>query len=231
MSGEPAGGGGGRQQPSFNLSDEAPIRGGLHSPSPTRVSGASMSAGCQPSMPATLGVNPRISAMTAGRGPPPVSRMVTHQAPHGAFVPPPGIHGRHHYPMPPPLPPHHHHPPPQMHNMVQHQSIVTRHGGQQGMIPPIVSASAVTHRKKLHPPPSASSMSPSNDKQGSEKSPPSLSSRPPRWTENEVRKRFYLVPTKLIDNYYVCMPAAIPRDIGLNQHNRILLHPPEKSPG
>ena len=199
MSGEPAGGGGGRQLPLFNSSDEAPLRGGMHSPPPTRVSGASMSAGRQPSMPVTLGVNPRISAMTAGRGPP-ISRMVTHQAPHGVFVPPPGIHGRHHYPMPPPLPPHHH-PPPQMHNLVQHQPVVTRHGGQRGMIPPIVSASATTHRKKQHPQPSSSSMSSSNDKRESEKSPPTLSSRPPRWTENEVRKRITLLPTKLIDNF------------------------------
>ena len=193
MSGEPAGGGGGRQLPLFNSSDEAPIRGGMHSPSPTRVSGASMSAGRQPSMPVTLGVNPRISAMTAGRGPP-ILRMVTHQAPHSVFAPPPGIHGRHHYPMPPPLPPHHH-PPPQMHNnMLQHQSMVTRHGGQRGMIPPIVSVSAATHRKKHYPLPSPSSMSPLNDKRESEKSPPSLSSRPPRWTENEVRKRILYYP-------------------------------------
>ena len=194
MSGEPAGGGGGRQLPLFNSSDEAPIRGGMHSPSPTRVSGASMSAGRQPSsMPVTLGINPRISAMTAGRGPP-ISRMVTHQAPHSVFAPPPGIHGRHHYPMPPPLPPHHH-PPPQMHNnMLQHQSMVTRHGGQRGMIPPIVSVSAATHRKKHYPLPSPSSMSPLNDKRESEKSPPSLSSRPPRWTENEVRKRILYYP-------------------------------------
>jgi hypothetical protein len=179
MSVEPVGGGGMPPPPS-NSSEKAPIRG-------VEVkSAASISVAHQPSMPATLGVNPRIPGMTAGRGLP-LSRMVTHQGPHGVFAPPPGIHGCHHYPMPPPLPPHH--PPPQVHNsMVQHQSIITRHRGQRDMFPPIVSASRATYSKKHHP--TLSSTPQSTIKQGSEKSPQTLSTRPPRWTENEVRNEF-----------------------------------------
>ena len=185
MSVEPVGGGV-RPVPLSNSSDKAPSRGVLKE----EAVAASTSVAHQPSIPATLKVNPRIPGMTmAGRGPP-LSRMVTHQAPHGVFVPPPGIHGRHHYPMPRP-PPH-----PQVHNsMVQHPSIITRHKGQRDMVPPpIVSASAATYRKKQHPP--SSSTSPSNIKQGSEKPPQALSTRPPRWTENEVRNEyiFYHVP-------------------------------------
>lgn len=177
MSADPVGSG---ARPTSKSSNEAPRRGGILQEE--SVAGSTPVAH-QPSMPATLGVNPRIPGMTAGRGPP-LSRMVTHQATHGAFAPPPAIHGRHHYPMPPPQAPHH--PPPHVHSsMVQHPSIITRHRVQRDMVPPIVSVSAATYRKKQHPP--SSSTSPSNIRKGSEKSPQALSTRPPRWTENEVR--------------------------------------------
>ncbi|KAL3808079.1 hypothetical protein ACHAXA_006841 [Cyclostephanos tholiformis] len=200
MSVEPVGGGGMPPPPS-NSSEKAPIRG-------VEVkSAASISVAHQPSMPATLGVNPRIPGMTAGRGLP-LSRMVTHQGPHGVFAPPPGIHGCHHYPMPPPLPPHH--PPPQVHNsMVQHQSIITRHRGQRDMFPPIVSASRATYIKKHHP--TLSSTPQSTIKQGSEKSPQTLSTRPPRWTENEDEQLREIV--KFLHPKIACTPKIMPEQI------------------
>ena len=130
-----------------------------------------------------LGVNPRISGQAVNIGPaPPPGRMM----PFGVYAPPPppGMHP--HFPMPP------HHRPPPPHSMpggTHHQAMMTRHGGQRSMIPPpiVVSASAKKHQRPTL------LLSSSATKNLETDSPPSLSTRPPRWTENEVSTKYLLL--------------------------------------
>ena len=132
----------------------------------------------QQSMPATLGVDPRIAAAimasTSGRGPP-MTRMVTH----------PGQHQYHQmqgmYPIPP--------------SMVQ--SMVTRgqRGGQQSVVAPIVATQETDSdapRGRGRPRNSArKKQADAEDKKSKgsdddDEYTPSFSSRPPRWTDTEV---------------------------------------------
>ena len=166
--------------------------------------------------PATLGVNPRISGQqqqqlpvpvhhVIGVGPPPPRRMMP---PFGVYPPPPHCPGMHH-PHPFPMPPHviHHNP----HSMPmplppgtqpQHPNTMLARPPQQRsnmtMIPPpiVVSSAAAAAAKKQQPltnkaaavaaaATSTTTLVLSGKSKGME-SPPSLSTRPPRWTENEV---------------------------------------------